>query len=124
VERSDVAGGTPLSVHGTIFGTAVYMSPEQARGENSIRARLVLPRCRDLPDGDRKKPFANNAVTTLGAVLNKKPTPPLKLNPNLPPDWKASGPGRWKRTGQSGYPMRWAMKSDLSRAGRRKLIPA
>ncbi len=78
----------PLSVAGDIFGTAVYMSPEQARGEE-LDARTDLFSLGSVlyQMATGKKPFSgNNTVTTLEAVLNRKPDPPLKLNPKLPPD--------------------------------------
>ena len=78
----------PMTMAGDIFGTAVYMSPEQARGEE-LDARtdifsfgVVLYQ---MATGQR--PFiGSNAVTTLEAVMNRKPVSPLKLNPNLPPE--------------------------------------
>ncbi|HXE89952.1 MAG TPA: protein kinase [Terriglobales bacterium] len=77
-----------LTAMGVIPGTAVYMSPEQARGEEldgrsdlfSFGAVLY-----ELATG--KRPFTgNNVVTTLYAILHHKPVSPLSLNPSLPPN--------------------------------------
>jgi eukaryotic-like serine/threonine-protein kinase len=76
-----------LTQVGVIPGTAVYMSPEQARSED-LDARsdifsfgVVLY---EMATG--KKPFTGtNVVTTLHAVMRDKPASPRLLNPNLPP---------------------------------------
>ncbi len=75
-----------LTAVGIIPGTAVYMSPEQARSE-TVDARsdlfsfgVVLY---EMATG--KKPFlGNNSLLTLDAVLHQKPTPPHDLNPKIP----------------------------------------
>jgi eukaryotic-like serine/threonine-protein kinase len=75
-----------LTAVGIIPGTAVYMSPEQARSE-TVDARsdlfsfgVVLY---EMATG--KKPFSgNNSLLTLDAVLHQKPTPPHDLNPKIP----------------------------------------
>lgn len=71
---------------GLLPGTAVYMSPEQARDEE-LDARsdifsfgVVLY---EMATG--KKPFSGtNIVNILDAVMNKKPPSPLTINPGLP----------------------------------------
>ncbi len=75
-----------LTAVGIIPGTAVYMSPEQARSE-TVDARsdlfsfgVVLY---EMATG--KKPFSgSNSLMTLDAVLHQKPTPPHDLNPKIP----------------------------------------
>ena len=77
-----------LTAVGVIPGTAVYMSPEQARSD-SLDPRsdifsfgVVLY---EMATG--KKPFTGkNVVTTLDAVLHQKPPAPRMINPNLPKD--------------------------------------
>src|SRR5229473_1683423 len=75
-----------LTAVGVIPGTAVYMSPEQARSE-AIDARSDLFSfgvvMYEMATG--KKPFTgNNSLVTLDAVLHQKPIPPRVLNPRLP----------------------------------------
>src|SRR6202167_2307611 len=84
--EDDAGADNSLTAVGVIPGTAVYMSPEQARSE-TIDARsdlfsfgVVLY---EMSTG--KKPFTgNNSLVTLDAVLHQKPVPPRQLNPNLP----------------------------------------
>jgi eukaryotic-like serine/threonine-protein kinase len=84
--EEDAGADNSLTAMGVIPGTAVYMSPEQARSE-TVDARsdlfsfgVVLY---EMSTG--KKPFAGpNSLMTLDAVLHKKPTPPRELNPKIP----------------------------------------
>ncbi len=79
-------GDQSLTAVGVIPGTAVYMSPEQARSE-TVDARsdlfsfgVVLY---EMSTG--KKPFTGaNSLVTLDAVLHAKPVPPRDLNPKIP----------------------------------------
>ncbi len=75
-----------LTAVGVIPGTAVYMSPEQARGEGvdsrsdlfSFGAVLY-----ELATG--KKPFmANNAVLTMYSIINEMPVSPRTVNKAVP----------------------------------------
>ncbi len=105
----------PLSVAGDIFGTAVYMSPEQARGEE-LDARTDLFSLGSVlyQMATGKKPFSgNNTVTTLEAVLNRKPEPPLKLNPKLPPDLQGIIGRAMEKNRGNRYPTALVMKADL-----------
>src|SRR5436853_2629409 len=106
-----------LTAVGVIPGTAVYMSPEQARSEeldprtDIFSFGVVLY---EMATG--KKPFTgNNVVTTLDAVLHQKPPSPLLTNPALPTEMagiigKAMEKDRRKR-----YYTAEAMKNDLQR---------
>jgi serine/threonine protein kinase/Tfp pilus assembly protein PilF len=75
-----------LTAVGVIPGTAVYMSPEQARGEDiDPRSDLFSFGVVLYEMATGKKPFhGTNVVTTLDAVLHQKPPSPLTLNPALP----------------------------------------
>ncbi|MFZ0286636.1 MAG: protein kinase, partial [Terriglobales bacterium] len=75
-----------LTAIGVVPGTAVYMAPEQARGEDLdprtdiFSFGVVLY---EMATG--KKPFrGTNVVTTLDAMLHQKPASPRLSNPNLP----------------------------------------
>jgi len=105
-----------LSISGDIFGTAVYMSPEQARGEElDPRTDLFSLGVVLYQMATGQKPFAgNNSVTTLEAVLNKKPPSPLKLNPKLPPDLEGIIGKTMEKNRANRYPDALAMKADLT----------
>jgi len=75
-----------LTAIGVVPGTAVYMAPEQARGEDLdprtdiFSFGVVLY---EMATG--KKPFrGTNVVTTLDAMLHQKPASPRSLNPVIP----------------------------------------
>ena len=104
-----------LTAVGVIPGTAVYMSPEQARGEDiDPRSDLFSFGVVLYEMATGKKPFhGTNVVTTLDAVLNKKPPSPRSLNPALPGELeniigKAMEKDRGKR-----YQSAAEIKSDL-----------
>src|ERR1035438_9920377 len=112
---SEAALEDSLTAMGVIPGTAVYMSPEQARGEElDGRSDLFSLGVVLYEMATGKKPFATgNVVTTLDAVLNQKPVSPLQLNPSLPADLEGIiGRAMEKERGHR-YPNALAMKGDL-----------
>ncbi|MGD0931747.1 MAG: protein kinase [Candidatus Korobacteraceae bacterium] len=115
----DLWSGEPvnedLSEAGDIFGTAVYMSPEQARGEElDARSDLFSLGVVLYQMATGQKPFAGaNSVVTLEAVLTKKPTPPLKLNPKLPPDLEGIIGHAMEKNRANRYPDALTLKADL-----------
>jgi serine/threonine protein kinase/tetratricopeptide (TPR) repeat protein len=104
-----------LTAVGVIPGTAVYMSPEQARGEElDPRSDLFSLGVVLYEMATRKKPFATgNVITTLDAVLNQKPVSPLQLNPALPPDLEGIIGRAMEKDRGHRYPSALAMKGDL-----------
>jgi len=109
-----------LTAVGVIPGTAVYMSPEQARSEDlDARSDLFSFGVVLYEMATGKKPFSGtNIVTTLDAVLHQKPVSPLTTNPNLPTALegiigKAMEKDRAKR-----YQSAVEMKADLLRLKR------
>jgi serine/threonine protein kinase len=107
-----LAAGDPttedsLTAVGVIPGTAVYMSPEQARGEEiDPRSDLFSLGVVLYEMATGKKPFSGaNVVTTLDAVLNQKPISPIQLIADCLPSSKASLGARWRRTRAIAIPM-------------------
>jgi len=75
-----------LTAVGVIPGTAVYMSPEQARSEEiDFRSDLFSFGVVMYEMSTGKKPFTGkNSLMTLDAVLHDRPVPPGELNPKVP----------------------------------------
>ena len=115
LSSSDVGLQEDLTLAGEIFGTAVYMSPEQARGEElDARSDLFSLGAVLYQMATGKKPFAGtNVVTTLDAVMNQKPVSPLKLNPALPPDLEGILGRAMEKNPGNRYQTALAMKGDL-----------
>jgi TolB-like protein len=113
----DEAGAdNSLTAVGVIPGTAVYMSPEQARSE-TIDARTDLFSfgvvLYEMATG--KKPFTgNNSLLTLDAVLHAKPVPPRDVNPKIPIELEGIIGKAMEKDRNHRYQSAAEMRSDLS----------
>jgi eukaryotic-like serine/threonine-protein kinase len=115
-------GGADLSLTavGVIPGTAVYMSPEQARSE-PIDARTDLfsfgTVMYEMATG--KKPFTgNNSLLTLDAVLHAKPVPPKDLNSKIPIELEGIIGKAMEKDRTHRYQSAAEMRSDLAQLKR------
>ncbi len=105
-----------LTAVGVIPGTAVYMSPEQARSE-TVDARsdlfsfgVVLY---EMSTG--KKPFTGaNSLVTLEAVLHSKPIPPKDINPKIPVELEGIIGKAMEKDRAHRYQSAAEMRSDLA----------
>src|SRR6201997_4578966 len=84
--EDDAGADNSLTAVGVIPGTAVYMSPEQARSETvDARSDLFSFGVVMYEMATGKKPFTGaNSLVTLDAVLHSKPVPPRDINPKIP----------------------------------------
>ena len=116
VDTDDEGADQSLTAVGVIPGTAVYMSPEQARSE-TVDARsdlfsfgVVLY---EMACG--KKPFSGaNSLVTLDAVLHSKPIPPKDINPKIPIELEGIIGKAMEKDRSHRYQSAAEMRSDLA----------
>ena len=116
----DLDSDEALTTTDIIPGTAFYMSPEQARGEEiDIRSDLFSLGVVLYEMATGEKPFyAHNTVMTLDAVLHNRPISPLKLSPSLPADFEAIAARALEKKRDKRYQSAAELRADLQRLKR------
>jgi serine/threonine protein kinase len=106
-----------LTQVGVIPGTAVYMSPEQARSEDlDVRSDIFSFGVVLFEMATGKKPFTGpNVVVTLHAVINSKPASPRSINPAVPAELEAIIGKAMEKDRNQRYKNASEMKADLVR---------
>jgi len=115
-----LAADNSLTAVGVIPGTAVYMSPEQARSEEiDFRSDLFSFGVVMYEMSTGKKPFSGkNSLMTLDAVLHDKPVPPGELNPKVPVELEGIIGKAMEKDRKERYQSATQMKSDLQQLKR------
>jgi serine/threonine protein kinase len=109
-----------LTAVGVIPGTAVYMSPEQARSEEiDFRSDLFSFGVVMYEMSTGKKPFTGkNSLMTLDSVLHTKPVPPGEINPKMPVELEGIIGKAMEKDRQKRYQSATQMKADLQQLKR------
>ena len=115
-----------LTQVGVIPGTAVYMSPEQARSDDlDVRSDIFSFGVVLYEMATGKKPFTGtNVVTTLHAVINSKPAPPRAVNPAVPKELEVIIGKAMEKDREQRYKNAAEMKVDLARLQQARLKEA
>jgi serine/threonine protein kinase len=119
-DSDGVALDNSLTAVGVIPGTAVYMSPEQARSEEiDFRSDLFSFGVVMYEMSTGKKPFTGkNSLMTLDAVLHDKPVPPGELNPKVPVELEGIIGKAMEKDRKERYQSATQMKADLQQLKR------
>jgi eukaryotic-like serine/threonine-protein kinase len=109
------AADLSLTAVGVIPGTAVYMSPEQARSEEiDFRSDLFSLGVVMYEMSTGKKPFSGkNSLMTLNSVLHDKPVPPGELNPQMPVELEGIIGKAMEKDREDRYQSATQIKADL-----------
>ncbi len=109
-----------LTAVGVIPGTAVYMSPEQARSEEiDFRSDLFSFGVLMYEMSTGKKPFSGkNSLMTLDSVLHAKPIPPAEINPKVPIELEGIIGKAMEKDREHRYQSATQMKADLQQLKR------
>jgi serine/threonine protein kinase/tetratricopeptide (TPR) repeat protein len=109
-----------LTSLGVVPGTAVYMSPEQARSEElDARSDLFSFGVVLYEMATGQKPFTGkNVVSMLDAMLHQKPSAPRALNPAIPAELEGIIGKSIEKDREKRYQSASQLKTDLQRLKR------
>jgi eukaryotic-like serine/threonine-protein kinase len=118
IARSLADSGVTLTQTAAVVGTAQYISPEQARGEQAdARSDLYATGCVLYEMLTGRPPFVGESLVSVAVShVREMPTPPSALDPSIPRDidaivMKALAKDRLER-----YQSAFEMRADLERA--------